>query len=169
MKYSAEIFDKFQFLYKETGYCDRQVRCVVSFNGSADPETLKKAAEMLLSTVPILSRKYVNLGNKSYWEDTNFQNVENVFTVTYSKTAFDSFSCSMTDAENGPQIKFCLLCAENNMLVAVINHMVSDAAGLKQCMCKQSSKMHTWGCGHFSGLKTRKMPLFIIMTPILCF
>ena len=134
MKYSAEIFDKFQFLYKETGYCDRQVRCVVSFNGSADPETLKKAAEMLLSTVPILSRKYVNLGNKSYWEDTNFQNVENVFTVTYSKTAFDSFSCSMTDAENGPQIKFCLLCAENNMLVAVINHMVSDAAGLKQCM-----------------------------------
>lgn len=134
MKYSAEIFDKFQYLYEETGYCDRQVRCVVSFNGSADPETLKKAAELLLSTVPVLSRKYVNLGGKSYWEDTNFQNVENVFTVTDSKTAFDRFTCSMTDAENGPQIKFCLLRAESDTLAVVINHMVSDAAGLKQCM-----------------------------------
>lgn len=134
MKYSAEIFDKFQYLYEKTGYCDRQVRCVVSFNGSADPETLKKAAEFLLATVPILSRKYVDLGGKSYWEDMDFRNVEHVFTATYSKTDFDSFTCSMTDAENGPQIKFCLLCAENDMLAVVINHMVSDAAGLKQCM-----------------------------------
>ncbi|MBP8639733.1 MAG: hypothetical protein KBI01_02360, partial [Oscillospiraceae bacterium] len=39
-----------------------------------------------------------------------------------------------TDEALGPQIKFCLLQSNTDELSVVINHMVSDAAGFKQCI-----------------------------------
>ena len=53
---------------------------------------------------------------------------------------------------------------------AMVQQTVSAAAGTAQSSNNtQLTAGETGGCGHFSGLKTRKMPLFIIMTPILCF
>lgn len=134
MKYKAEIFDKFQYLYYAMGFSDHQVRCVITFNNNVNIAVMEKAAGLLMTTVPALSRKYVNLGSKSYWEDIDLSNYESQFRTTYSRDEFDRFLCSGTDEESGPQIKFCLLREKTDTLAMVLNHMVSDGAGFKQCM-----------------------------------
>jgi len=134
MKYKAEIFDKFQYLYDVTGFSDHQVHCVIDFKGSADAEVIEKAAFLLLKAIPILSRTYINLGKNSYWEDTASSVWVDLFAVTSNSEDFESFTNSKTDEKTGPQIKFCLFQGENDRLSVVINHMVADGGGFKQCM-----------------------------------
>lgn len=134
MKYEAEIFDKFQYLYDVTGFSDHQVHCVIYFNGKANAEVMQKAAYLLLKAIPILSRTYINLGKSSYWEDCAPSVFKDLFIVTDSSEEFERFTNSKTDEKNGPQIKFCLLQGESDSLSVVINHMVSDGGGFKQCM-----------------------------------
>jgi len=134
MKYRAEIFDKYQSLYDAMEYSDHQIRCSIDFEGKVNAEVLKKAAEILIKTVPILSRIYIDDGDNSYWEDADAANMKDLFSVTDSKEEFDRFIASRTNEALGPQINFCLLQADRDTLSAVINHMVSDAAGFKECM-----------------------------------
>ena len=134
MKYRAEIFDEFQYLYETTGYSDHQVRCVISFANKVDAAVMKRAAELLIKTIPILSRTYKNFGGSSYWEDAESSELQDLFTVVDNKNDFDRFSGSKTNEATGPQIKFCLLQADRGSLSIVINHMVSDAAGFKACV-----------------------------------
>lgn len=134
MKYKAEIFDVFQYLYEDTGFSDHQVHCVIGFENKVDSTVMKKAAELLVKAVPVLSRTYKACGGDSYWEDGSASTRQDLFTVTNNKNEFESFTSSKTNETSGPQIKFCLLQAQNDALSVVINHMVSDAAGLKQCM-----------------------------------
>ncbi|PKM74295.1 MAG: hypothetical protein CVU91_00025 [Firmicutes bacterium HGW-Firmicutes-16] len=134
MKYKAEIFDKFQYLYDVTGYSDHQVHCVIHFNGKANAEVMERAAYLLIKAVPILSRTYIDLGKSSYWEDADPSDWDDLFTITGNREDFDRFTNSKTNQKTGPQIKFCLLQGANDSLSVVINHMVSDGAGFKQCM-----------------------------------
>jgi len=134
MKYRAEIFDKYQSLYDAMEYSDHQIRCTIEFEEKINAKVLKKAAELLIKTVPILSRTYKDHGDKSYWEDADPTNVQDLFAVTDSKEEFDRFIASRTNEASGPQIKFCLFQEDRDVLAAVINHMVSDAAGFKECM-----------------------------------
>lgn len=134
MKYRAEIFDKFQYLYETTGYSDHQVRCVISFDSKVDAGLVKKAAELLIKTIPILSRTYKNFGGNSYWEDADAADLQDLFTIVENKDDFDRLTASKTDEAAGPQIKFCLLQSDSDSLSVIINHMVSDAAGFKQCV-----------------------------------
>ena len=134
MKYKAEIFDEFQYLYETTGFSDHQVHCILSFENKVDASLMKKAALLLIKTVPILSRTYTNLGGKSCWEDTDSPNLNDLFIIADNRDELDKFTVSKTSEESGPQIKFCLLQSEADELSIVINHMVSDAAGFKQCV-----------------------------------
>jgi NRPS condensation-like uncharacterized protein len=134
MKYKAEIFDKFQYLYYAMGFSDHQVRCEITYEDKVNEAVMEKAARLLLATVPALSRKYVNLGSKSYWADADISDYEGLFRITYRRDEFDRFLCSKTDEENGPQIKLCLLREKNDTLAVLLNHMVSDGAGFKQCL-----------------------------------
>ncbi len=134
MLYRAEIFDEFQFLYETTGFSDHQVHCVISFENRVDAAMINRAAQLLVKAVPILSRTYRNLGGKSCWEDSVSPNPNELFITTDNRAEFDRFTVSKTNEETGPQIRFCLLQSEADELSIVINHMVSDAAGFKQCV-----------------------------------
>ncbi len=134
MKYKAEIFDKFQYLYDVTGYSDHQVHCVINFQGKANSEIMERAAYLLIKAVPILSRTYIDLGKNSYWEDADPSAWDDLFTITGNRVDFDRFTNSKTNEKTGPQIKFCLFQGANDCLSVIINHMVSDGAGFKQCM-----------------------------------
>jgi len=89
---------------------------------------------LLIKTVPILSRTYKDCGGNSYWADSDLSDFKDLFTVTCDKDGFDKFTFSRTNEASGPQIKFCLLQSESDSVSVVINHMVSDAAGFKQCI-----------------------------------
>ncbi|MBI4857868.1 MAG: hypothetical protein HY818_14100 [Acetobacterium woodii] len=134
MKYKAEIFDKLQYLYEVTGFNDHQVHCVIDLENNLDESVMKEAASLLVSVVPILARVYKNEGRNSYWEDVDSTDGKDLFTIVYKQEDFDRFTFSKTNEEAGPQIKICLLRSDRDSLSIVMNHMVSDGGGFKQCV-----------------------------------
>lgn len=133
MKYKAEIFDYLQYLYKITGFNDHQLHCVIEFDTKVDSSIMKKAVEILINTVPIFSRVYKHNKGSSYWEDSEILQKTKFFYVVDNQQDFEEFTFSKTNEELGPQLKVCLLQSERDSLSIVINHMVTDGAGIKQC------------------------------------
>lgn len=134
MKFKAEIFDRLQYLYNTTGFNDHQLHCIIKFENKLDASVMERAVKQLILTVPILSRVYRNNNGNSYWEDNSNQQQAEPFTIVSNEHDFDSFTLSKTDEAIGPQIKVCLLQSSEDSLSIVMNHMVSDGAGIKQCI-----------------------------------
>lgn len=134
MKHKAEIFDQLQYLYDTTGFNDHQLHGTLYFENHLNAPILQKAVEALTEVLPILSRVYRNHGSASCWEDTDTFNKAELFETVSTKEAFDHFTFSKTNAETGPQIKVCLLQGDRDAVSIVMNHMVCDGAGFKQCL-----------------------------------
>jgi Uncharacterized protein containing a NRPS condensation (elongation) domain len=134
MKYPAQIFDYSQYLFQTTGFNDHQLHCVIEYKDKINASLLKKAIYLLLQTVPILSRVYVNRSGNSYWEAVDPAKWNDLFTIVYKETDFEQFTFSKTDEETGPQIKVCLLKAKQDSVSIIMNHMVTDGGGFKQCL-----------------------------------
>lgn len=134
MKHKAEIFDKLQYLFNTTGFNDHQVHCVIRFKNKLDATALEKAVNLLITTVPALSRVYRNFDGNSYWEDLAPIHWEDLFMVVDNEEDFKRFTFSKTNEETGPQIKICLLQSVNDSISIIINHMIADGAGFKECI-----------------------------------
>ncbi|MGD9474882.1 MAG: hypothetical protein AB7V37_07770 [Eubacteriaceae bacterium] len=133
MKYKAEIFDKIQYLYEATGFNDHQLHCVIRFTGKINETLLRKATMMLLDVIPILSCRYYHNNGCDYWESI-FTSIEEVIQVVQEKTEFNNFTTSKIDEQMEPQIKICLFLSDQDELSIIMNHMVCDAAGFKECL-----------------------------------
>jgi len=134
MRYKAEIFDKLQYLYHITGFNDHQLHCVIKFDGKINIHALEKAAALLLDTVPILSTVYKNIEDEPYWEKVDPVRWPGLLSVVENEDAFNEFTFSKTDESSGPQIRLCLLNSRKDALSIIMNHMICDAAGFKQCI-----------------------------------
>ncbi len=132
-KYKAEIFDCLQFLYNTTGFNDHQLHCVIKFESKVNARIMEKAVASLTKTVPVLTRVYRHNNGHSYWEATDELDLSELFRVVDNIEEFEAFTYSKTYEEAGPQIKVCLLQAETDSLSIVMNHMVTDGMGIKQC------------------------------------
>ncbi|SHH75955.1 Uncharacterized protein, contains a NRPS condensation (elongation) domain [Sporobacter termitidis DSM 10068] len=135
MKHSAEIFDLVQYLFDTTGFNDHQLHCVIKYKNKVNAAIMEKAFRLLIDAVPILSRVYRDHGGNSYWEDTSEHRYPDLFSVVDNAKAFDAFTFSKTSETAGPQIKGCLLFGKSDALSIVMNHMVTDGAGMKECAC----------------------------------
>lgn len=135
MRFKAEVFDNLQYLYQTTGFNDHQLHCVIQFENKLSAATVELAVRLLVKTVPALSRVYRNHNGSSYWEDAGTLKWADFFAIVDDKEAFDRFTFSKTNEEVGPQIKVCLLQSDCDSLSIIINHMVADGAGIKQCAC----------------------------------
>ena len=134
MQYKAEIFDQMQFLYSVTGFNDHQLHYVIRFKNKLNVPAMQKAAELLIKALPILSRIYRDNKGASFWEDASPPKWADLFTLVFTKEDFDRFTFSKTNESTGPQIKICLLQSNRDALSIIMNHMVSDAEGFKQCV-----------------------------------
>ncbi|MBS7526046.1 hypothetical protein KHM83_05115 [Fusibacter paucivorans] len=134
MKYKAEIFDKVQHLYQETGFNDHQLHSTIRFKGKVNVEILEKAVMMLLDTIPILSCAYRHDHGRDYWKKIKIVDKRDVLLIVHDQRTFDYYCTSKLNALNAPQINMCLYAAEHDTLGIIMNHMVSDAAGFKQCL-----------------------------------
>ena len=94
MKYNAEIFDQFQFLFKVTGFNDHQLHCVINFRGKIDKNIMKKAMTLLLEVVPILGSAYVTNNGHPYWEKVDASKYEDLIIFTENEAEFNSFITS---------------------------------------------------------------------------
>lgn len=139
MKYKAEVFDKIQCLYEETKFNDHQLHCVIRFHDKLSEDLLRRSVRMLLQVAPILSCVYRHRSGGDYWESADPSDLENAVLVVQEKAAFDLFTASKINEVAGPQIKACLYQSEQDSLSIIMNHMVCDAAGFKQCLYLLSS------------------------------
>lgn len=139
MKYNAEVFDKIQYLYDVTEFNDHQLHSMIWFYDRLDEEVLRKSVRMLLEVVPILSCIYQHNNGCDYWESVGLSDFEGAFFVVYDQTEFDHFTTSKINELTGPQIKVCLYRSEKDALSIIMNHMVCDAGGFKQCLYLLSS------------------------------
>lgn len=133
IKHKAEIFDYLQYLYDVTGFSDHQLHCVIKFENKINAAVMERAVRLLIKTVPALARVYRNYNGNSYWEDVDTLKCTDLFTIVDNEKDFESFTFSKTNEENGPQIRVCLLKAYRDSLSIIMNHMVTDGAGIKQC------------------------------------
>lgn len=139
MKYKAEVFDKFQYLAEVTKFNDHQLHCVIKFENELNADVMEKAMILLLKVVPILSCQYKHNDGDDYWESVSPSQFKDIFLVVTNEAEFNSFSTSKTNELTGPQIKACLYKSNNDSLSIIMNHMVCDAAGFKQCLYLLSS------------------------------
>jgi NRPS condensation-like uncharacterized protein len=95
---------------------------------------MRKAVGLLLKTVPILSCVYRFNDGDCYWEDAKGLVIDNAFIVVNNQIDFNRFTTSKTNEITGPQIKVCLFRSDTDYLSIIMNHMVCDAAGFKQCL-----------------------------------
>ncbi|MCI1960235.1 MAG: hypothetical protein LKJ25_11515 [Clostridia bacterium] len=138
MKFKAEIFDKLQYLCEETKFNDHQLHSVIKFDNKINADVMEKAVKLLLKTIPILSCTYHPKNGNSYWETTNSK-FKDVFTIVYNDEDFNNFTTSKINELTGPQIKVCLYSSDRDSISVIINHMVCDGAGFKQCLYLLSS------------------------------
>ena len=117
MKYKSETFDKVQYLYEETKFNDHQLHCVIHFDGKIDEAVLKKSADMLLQTIPILSCIYVHDSGSDYWESIDPLDFCNTLIIVQKEKTFDRFTSSRIDEKTGPQIRLCLYRQKKTLLV----------------------------------------------------
>lgn len=134
MRYNAEIFDYIQYLFQITGFNDHQLHCVIQFADHLDPVILEKAVYHFIKTVPVLSRKYKNYDGKSYWEDVEDKKWKHYFQVVDNADDFEKFTFSKLEEKFAPQLRVCLFQADKDAVSIVMNHMVTDGAGFKQCL-----------------------------------
>ena len=130
----AEIFDKITDLYEITGFNDHSLHSVIKFRSHFDEIVMEKAMKMLLKTVPILSSVYIHDDKNPYWESVDISKWKDLIIVVDNEVNFNRFTTSKIDGIMGPQIKACILKADQDSLSIVMNHMVCDAAGFKECL-----------------------------------
>ena len=134
MKYKAELFDKFQYLYEVTGFSDHQLHCVINFEDKINIAVLQKAVRILIRTVPILSSKFRYFRGDSYWESMDPEEICDLFILVDNEEEFERFSTSRIFEAQGPQIKVCVYQKEKASVSILLNHMICDGAGFKQCL-----------------------------------
>ena len=140
MKYKAEVFDKLQYLFEETKFNDHQVHCVIRFANKINKDIMRKAISLLLKTVPILSCVYSYNKENSYWETLSDFKIKDFFIIVKNEEDFNLFTTSKTNEITGPQIKVCLYSTDKkDSLSIIINHMICDGTGFKQCLYLLSS------------------------------
>ena len=134
MKYEAEVFDKFQYLAEIKKFNDHQLHCVIRFEDKLNADIMGKAMLLLHKVIPILSCEYKHNNGDAYWKSISPSQFKNVFVVVNNETEFNRFTSSKTNELVGPQIKACLFQSTNDSLSIIMNHMICDAAGFKQCL-----------------------------------
>lgn len=134
MIYKAQIFDSLQYIFWLQGCNDHQLHSVLTFEKRPDPEIMKQAVRLLIKAVPILSRKYCFREGSLYWEDMKPAQWGEYFKVTRKEEEFDRFFFEQIPEGQGPQIKVCLLTKEPCRMTVLLNHMITDGAGFKNCL-----------------------------------
>lgn len=130
MNYTAEAFDQMQLLWGVKRFNDHQLRCILRFEHSLDPEALKGAVHESIQAFPILGTRYVR-GRRAHWMGLESRDLGRAFAVARDEAEFEEFVVSKVDEGIGPQVRCCLLNSAPFSIALKMNHMVCDAADFK--------------------------------------
>jgi NRPS condensation-like uncharacterized protein len=136
VRFKSENIDLVQYLYGEFKYNDHQIHCVIKFDTRISATLFRQAFLLSLEAVPILSSRFVLNNRRPYWERIDKSDCAKGFLFVETEdpdSEVNRFLTSRTDELAGPQIMVTIVRhRQGDILCVVLNHMVCDAAGLKQ-------------------------------------
>jgi len=130
----AEHGDIVQYLLGK--YNNHQICCTAYFEKHLNIVVLHKTVAISMNTFPILQSCFV-LGNRPWWKIDNKLCDRALSTLSCVSTdeseIINRTLTSSIDIFKGPQIQFTLIKSEmRDILCIKLNHMVSDAGGMKE-------------------------------------
>jgi NRPS condensation-like uncharacterized protein len=131
MDYQAELFDRMQLLFAETGFNDHMLHCEMRMDSRIDERKLHRATELALSSFPILATRFSERPTGAVWESIAGAKLERAFATAEDEKGFEAERTFRIREEEGPQLRVGLLHGERSALAVTINHMITDGAGLK--------------------------------------
>lgn len=140
--YKAEVWDVMQFMFGK--FNDHQLHSEIHFDAHIDEALLKKAVDKSAEVFPIISCKFVedSFIKFPHWEDCGF-NSEQMVKVIHTENIEDEIKKLIvfkTEEFQGPQLMVNIIrSSKRDSLWIVMNHMISDAAGLREYLYMLSS------------------------------
>jgi NRPS condensation-like uncharacterized protein len=113
---------------------DQQVRCILAFDGRLDADRLRQAVALSLVAVPELRCRYVERWWRPQWRAASELDHDAIFKVREAGDVAEELQRVIAggiDPLIGPQALISLLRGGSDILCINMNHMVADAAGLK--------------------------------------
>jgi len=115
--------------------CDLQLHYVITFSGRLDQVRLSKAVRLSLDAEPVLGCRFVKNRWRQFWQrrdDLNDLELCRLIQTDCPKKALVSYMVSPYDPYNDPMVQTHIFRSETDILCIKVNHIVSDAAGLKE-------------------------------------
>jgi NRPS condensation-like uncharacterized protein len=124
------MWDQMQLFCKQIA--DHQIRLVFHFDDRLDVETLRWALVEMLKNNPIVLARLDERKNGPFWQYGQ-KEIDDVFSVIENdgEKRISDLLLEKIDSLHGPQMKITLLRSSNDILVLNCNHVVTDAAGLR--------------------------------------
>lgn len=130
----AVIYDRIGFSLR--AIIDYQIHSViVTEGGRLDEGRLSRAVALCMKAEPAVNRYFVPHAIKPYWRKAESIDYEDCFKVIISDDSaqsIDDFIAEPFDPFKAPQIKARLVRNHIDTLVIKVNHMISDAAGVRE-------------------------------------
>ena len=144
----AETWDVMQFFFSE--FNDHQIHCVIRPGNRIDENRLMQACRLLSEEFPLLLSRFAVRHGVPRWESTQLSpdSMVSIVSADDPEAVTDRLICRRNDESSGPQLHvFLVRGAARDVLCFVINHMLCDAAGLKELLYRL--------CDIYSRLKTK--------------
>lgn len=130
-KIRVQPFDCMNYFYNEVQ--EQFIRVYVRFNGHLDEFALKRAVDLSINAVPLISCCFQE--KKHRWQERNFTAEDIVHMVEVQsgeENPSEKLLLSSIAISREPQIKLFLIRETTcDTLCVILNHMVSDGAGFK--------------------------------------
>ncbi|MCQ2010131.1 MAG: condensation domain-containing protein [Sporolactobacillus sp.] len=140
--YSAESADIKHFVSGEKKKNDHYLHAVIHFDGMIDENVLIQAIQATLSSLPLLSCRYVEQNDKAYWEETGWkaQTMVHVEETDDRESAIQKNLTVKLNEKKGPQLRISVIRKnKKDSLAIVLNHMICDGGGFKEYLYLLSS------------------------------
>jgi NRPS condensation-like uncharacterized protein len=127
------MWDQMQFFVRKVA--DQQVRCVISFDGRVDENRMASAVRLSLDAVPIMNCRYVEGWWRPYWRHIERIDYSKICTTIETGNVENEILRFLFEEINpfeGPQAVVRIVRSTADSLCINMNHMVGDAAGLKE-------------------------------------
>lgn len=131
----AETWDVMQFFFSE--FNDHQIHCVIRPGNRIDENRLMQACRLLSEEFPLLLSRFAVRHGVPRWESTQLSpdSMVSIVSADDPEAVTDRLICRRNDESSGPQLHvFLVRGAARDVLCFVINHMLCDAAGLKELL-----------------------------------
>lgn len=129
---TVEMDDRISCIRKA---CDLQIHYVISFAEKLDEQRLARALRLSLDAEPVLGCRLIEKDGRQYWQrrkDLDTLKLVEIIETDQQEDEVHKYLVEPLDLDNDPLVQARLLRADSDTLCIKVNHIVADAAGVKE-------------------------------------